>query len=177
MSSVDKRFSVEETIPGVYEFTTTAATVGLTKVYVTFENSKETKEKKLYLETQEKKFTIKETFKKRPYFVLENETEIYLVGSRNILIEGMNNFRDIGGYATDTGKHVKWGMLYRSDQLGNATEKGLAYFNTLGIKTIIDYRSLDEINKYPNPNYSSKIVTYQLDPNAHAAELSAQFQS
>lgn len=96
---------------------------------------------------------------------------------RNIPISGMNNFRDMGGYPTYDGKTVKWGKLYRSDHIFNADEQGLEQLKSLGIHTIIDYRSENEIEKYPNPQFDERIKTYQLDPDAHAAELAAQFSS
>ncbi len=96
---------------------------------------------------------------------------------RNIPISGMNNFRDMGGYPTSDGKTVKWGKLYRSDHIFNADEKGLEQLKTLNIHTIIDYRSDDEIEKYPNPVFDANVKTYHLDPDAHAAELAAQFSS
>lgn len=177
MSNVDKRFSVVESTPGVYELTRNSVSNSQTKIYVTHENNRESQAKKLLVETIEETVTIKGKFETRPYFIIENEKETYLIGTRNIRISGMNNFRDMGGYASKDRKYVKWGVLYRSDQPGNATKEGLDYLNSLGIHTIIDYRSSDEINKYPNPDFPIETVTYHLDPNAHAAELAAQFQS
>lgn len=96
---------------------------------------------------------------------------------RNIAISGMNNFRDLGGYPTVDKKTVVWGKLYRSDHIFNADETGLEQLKSLGIHTIIDYRSNDEISKYPNPVFDPSVRSWQLDPDAHAAELAAQFSS
>lgn len=96
---------------------------------------------------------------------------------RNIPISGMNNFRDLGGYPTGDGKTVRWGKLYRSDHIFNADEKGLEQLKTLGIHTIIDYRSGNEVAKYPNPVFDKTVKTWHLDPDAHTAELAAQFSS
>jgi len=96
---------------------------------------------------------------------------------RNIPISGMNNFRDIGGYLTGEGKTVRWGKLYRSDHIFNADKNGLEQLKTLNIHTIIDYRSQNEVEKYPNPVFDETVVTYHLDPDAHTAELAAQFSS
>lgn len=113
----------------------------------------------------------------RPYFLLKSGEKAYTIGERTLPVEGMNNFRDMGGYEAENGKMVKWGMLYRSDHIYNATDAGVAYLKKLDIHTIIDYRSDDEISKYPNKAVDDTIKTYQLDPVAHAAELSAQFTS
>ena len=99
------------------------------------------------------------------------------VEQRTLAIEGMINFRDMGGYHTKQGQQVRWGRLYRSDHLYNATAKGLEAIKALHIKRIIDYRSPDEISKYPNPILPAETIIYELDPSAHTAELSAQFSS
>lgn len=71
---------------------------------------------------------------------------------RNIYVEGVENVRDLGGYATEDGKTVKAGMLYRTAQfnydhenkqaiVSEPTEFGKdVLVNQLGIKTEIDVR-------------------------------------
>lgn len=95
---------------------------------------------------------------------------------RTLPIEGMNNFRDMGGYLTQDHRKVKWKRLYRSDHLYNATENGIAMLKPLNIQAVIDYRSPNEIAKYPNKVIGAEKI-YQFDPNAHTAELAAQFTS
>lgn len=112
-----------------------------------------------------------------PLFLVEVESQQYIVGERTLPVEGMNNFRDMGGYETYDGRTVKWKLLYRSDHIHNASLKGLEYLKALNIKTIIDYRSEDERGKYPNKVIDVNIKTYCLDPDAHTAELAAQFTS
>ncbi|KAF1304525.1 tyrosine-protein phosphatase [Enterococcus saccharolyticus] len=129
------------------------------------------------IKTNEASFTLTIDVDYRPYFLIKTEEESYVIGERTLPVEGMNNFRDMGGYPTVDGKHVKWGKLYRSDHIHNATAKGLEYLQKLGIHTIIDYRSDVEIEKYPNPTINDQVVTYHVDPAAHAAELAAQFQA
>lgn len=118
-----------------------------------------------------------ETEEIQPSFTYSYANQSILVKLRTMDIDGMNNFRDLGGYPTRDGRHVRWGLLFRSDQIYNASPKGLVELKELGIKTIIDYRSNHEIAKYPNPDMGKEIRSYQLDPNAHTAELSAQFTS
>lgn len=113
----------------------------------------------------------------RPFLRIKAANENIVIGERTLAVEGMNNFRDMGGYQAADGKRVKWGKLFRSDHLYNLTEKGCIYLQKLGIRTIIDYRSPNEISKYPNKVISGKEKTYYLDPNAHTAELAAQFTS
>lgn len=120
---------------------------------------------------------ILENISERPFFEIRSKEASFTLAERTLPIEGMNNFRDMGGYITKDGRRVKWGKLYRSDHLWNATEKGIKYLEQLNLSTIIDYRSDDEIEKYPNVYLGGEVRTFVLDPNAHAAELSAQFSS
>lgn len=113
----------------------------------------------------------------RPFFLVQTATDKLVIGERTLPVAGMNNFRDMGGYVAYQGKRVKWGKLYRSDHLYNLKEEGVAYLSRLGIQTIIDYRSPNEVAKYPNRTINGEEKTYQLDPNAHTAELAAQFTS
>lgn len=112
--------------------------------------------------------------KQRIYFILQTESGCQLFAERTLPIEGLNNFRDFGGYTTTEGRQVKWGMLYRSNHLFNLSEQAKNYLSHLGIKSIIDYRTQNEINKFPNcPIGENK--TYHLDATAQTAELAAQF--
>ncbi|WP_152657543.1 tyrosine-protein phosphatase [Oceanobacillus sp. CFH 90083] len=138
----------------------------------------EDKQPVFLLKTSETSFSIElDPMDYRPYFLLKFADKAYTIGERTLPVAGMNNFRDMGGYEAENGKTVKWGMLYRSDHIYNATDAGVAYLKGLNIHTIIDYRSDDEIRKYPNKIIDEKIKTHQLDPVAHAAELAAQFTS
>ena len=61
--------------------------------------------------------------------------------SRFFALEGVSNFRDIGGYLTKDGKRVKRGMAYRSAYLNDASAEAKDYMvNTLGIKVELDLR-------------------------------------
>ncbi|MHA7581827.1 tyrosine-protein phosphatase [Paenibacillus vandeheii] len=70
---------------------------------------------------------------------------------RVIPFEGTHNFRDIGGYRTADGRKVKYGLFYRSDELGGLSEQDLVSFQALNIKTIFDYRDDYEAQKKPDP--------------------------
>lgn len=70
---------------------------------------------------------------------------------RRIEFNGILNFRDLGGYESVFGGIVKWGKLYRSDGLNSLTEEDAKTFTKLGIKSIFDYRSRDEVFKKPDP--------------------------
>ncbi|MDK6231621.1 tyrosine-protein phosphatase [Aerococcus loyolae] len=132
---------------------------------------------KLLKKTNEDSFEMALEINFRPYFLIQSKQGRYIIAERTLPVDGMNNFRDMGGYRSKNNKRVKWGLLYRSDHIYNASEKGLDYLRKLNIGTIIDYRSENEIHKYPNPILDTCTKTYHLDPSAHVAELAAQFQS
>ncbi len=72
------------------------------------------------------------------------------VKRRHVVLEGAKNFRDIGGYATEDGHHVRWGLFYRADDLGDLTDADLARIHELGIQTVCDFRSNEEKAEHPD---------------------------
>ena len=55
--------------------------------------------------------------------------------------EGINNFRDLGGYYTADGQHqIKSGVLFRSANLHDATAADIAKLQEMGVTKIIDLR-------------------------------------
>src|SRR5450432_574651 len=69
---------------------------------------------------------------------------------REIKLHGVVNFRDIGGYPTKDGKHVKWGKIYRSAELSRLTPGGLDTLSQLSIAYIADFRGPYEIKMAPD---------------------------
>jgi protein-tyrosine phosphatase len=72
------------------------------------------------------------------------------VKKRHVVLDGAQNFRDLGGYATDDGRHVRWGLLYRSDNLAHLTDADLEKVQQLGIKLVCDFRSTEEKAEEPD---------------------------
>jgi protein-tyrosine phosphatase len=66
---------------------------------------------------------------------------------RRLEFSGAKNFRDLGGYQTVDGKVVRWGMLYRSDQLNKLTDTDLEHLAALQLDRIIDFRAEHEKEK------------------------------
>jgi len=72
------------------------------------------------------------------------------VRRRHVVLEGARNFRDLGGYATADGRTVRWGLLYRSDNLAHLTDADLDELARLGIKLVCDFRSAPEKAEEPD---------------------------
>ena len=67
------------------------------------------------------------------------------VATRNVIIPGIQNFRDLGGYPSYPGKRsTRWGMLYRSGEMESLKPNSVKELKNLGIRTIIDLRSPQE---------------------------------
>lgn len=69
---------------------------------------------------------------------------------RMVKLKGALNFRDIGGYATANGKHVKWGKIYRSAEINNLTAADLDTLQNRHINFILDFRGPAEVKIAPD---------------------------
>lgn len=86
------------------------------------------------------------------YLMVFNDKYRIRVAPRNINIAGIQNLRDLGGYASsEATKNVRWGMLYRSAQIDDIAPCSLYKLRNMKIKTIIDLRSEKEYQNYPTP--------------------------
>jgi len=72
-----------------------------------------------------------------------------ILAPRVVPLEGVQNFRDIGGYRTRDGRRVKWGLIFRSAELSQLTTADLSLVRELDIKTIHDLRSVSERESEP----------------------------
>lgn len=82
----------------------------------------------------------------RPYFTLRDERDgsVVHVAERVVTLERGSNFRDLGGYPAAGGKHVRWGVIYRTAAMPMLTDADYRYVGRLGIRSIIDLRSVEE---------------------------------
>jgi len=64
---------------------------------------------------------------------------------RQVPLVRQQNFRDLGGYEAEDGRTVKWGVVYRSGELSQLDDGDVAKLSELGIKTVVDLRSQEEI--------------------------------
>jgi protein-tyrosine phosphatase len=83
---------------------------------------------------------------------------------RRVRFEGVINFRDLGGYVTDSGGRTRWGQVFRSDALHRLTAADLLGYERFGIRTVYDLRSDEERTLRPNPMTSRVIALESLIP-------------
>ncbi|KAJ3318461.1 hypothetical protein HDU93_003887, partial [Gonapodya sp. JEL0774] len=67
---------------------------------------------------------------------------------RVIDVEGVQNFRHVGGYPTREGRVTRVGALWRSGHPGGVTENGVKVMLDRNIRTVFDLRSVGECKKY-----------------------------
>ncbi|MBN2328489.1 MAG: tyrosine-protein phosphatase [Candidatus Omnitrophica bacterium] len=84
--------------------------------------------------------------------------------SRWLGIEGAVNSRDAGGYITQNGGKIRWGVLLRSNQLAYLTERGQQQFQDLGVKTIVDFRTESQAAAAPDVDGASETASYHHFP-------------
>ena len=87
--------------------------------------------------------------------------------TRKLPFTGAHNFRDLGGYKTSDGKTVKWGKVYRSDNLHSLTDEDLKYMERLNIKSVVDFRSDEERNEEPDrltPDMTPILLPIKFEP-------------
>jgi protein-tyrosine phosphatase len=78
------------------------------------------------------------------------------VERRHVQLDGAQNFRDLGGYPTEDGRHVRWGLFFRSDKLSDLSDRDLDEVRELGLKLVCDFRTPyereEDPDRLPEPN-------------------------
>lgn len=118
----------------------------------------------------------------RPFFLLRDQKsgKTVRVAERVLPLAQGSNFRDIGGYPAAGGRHVKWGMIYRSGATPVLTDSDLRMVDALRLANMVDLRSTDERQLAPSRiagvpysavGYSMRTITGAMTPaSANAAK-------
>jgi protein-tyrosine phosphatase len=87
----------------------------------------------------------------RRYFVLVDEADhkALPLAERVVPLAQGSNFRDIGGYVGAGGKHVRWGLIYRSAAQAMLSPEDVARIKALKVTQLVDLRSTEERSLAP----------------------------
>jgi protein-tyrosine phosphatase len=100
--------------------------------------------------------------------------------TRVLALEAAYNFRDLGGYPTADGRVTKWRTLFRADGLHRLTEADLRVMRDIGLRTVVDLRTADELiergrfplNAHPVGYHHVSLMDVIWDPGQAPAESS-----
>ncbi|WP_165954152.1 tyrosine-protein phosphatase [Seongchinamella unica] len=101
---------------------------------------------------------------------------------RLLNFEGVDNFRDLGGYEAAGGRKVKWGTLYRSANFAETSRSDQQVLDRLNLYALVDFRSAAEKAEEPNqlpekPAYRLvEIPTMDGGNNSVHEEIIARFE-
>ncbi|MCQ2772036.1 MAG: tyrosine-protein phosphatase [Bacilli bacterium] len=85
--------------------------------------------------------------------------------ARHYNFEGIENFRELGGFETPFGD-TSYNVIYRSGTLSDATDNDLKKIKELGIRSVIDFRTPKTKEEFPDKTlHMEGIVTYQFNVN------------
>lgn len=102
----------------------------------------------------------------RSYFQLITQDGKAILAERHLPMAGGYNFRDLGGIKNSEGRYVKWGKIFRSDDLSHLTPEDLRYLSSIPLISVVDFRSEQEINVAPDkvPATTHKDYAYSITP-------------
>jgi protein-tyrosine phosphatase len=91
-------------------------------------------------------YSVDHADRARRYFVLldPRDRRQVTVAERLVPLAQGSNFRDIGGYVGAGGKHVRWGLIYRSAGQPLLTPEDVDQIKALGVAQLVDLRSSEE---------------------------------
>jgi protein-tyrosine phosphatase len=69
---------------------------------------------------------------------------------REVKLRGAANFRDLGGYVTADGHHVRWGSIYRSADISKLTDSDVVVLEHRHVSTVVDLRGVQESKQAPD---------------------------
>lgn len=122
-------------------------------------------------------FQIKVPVKDLPqYYIIKainSDFSTNLFAERVIPIKNAINVRDMGGYQANDGRFLKWGLLYRGDQLSKLDEDDLQVLMNYNFETLVDYRSPHERQYHPNRFLPTVLQVFNCDPQSSFSEAAA----
>lgn len=84
------------------------------------------------------------------FFKLQTKTEQGIIAEKHLPMKGGYNFRDLGGMESKNKKTIKWGKIFRSDDLQNLLPDDIIYLASIPINAIADLRTQGESKQAPD---------------------------
>ena len=93
------------------------------------------------------------------------------VPGQSVPIASVPNLRDLGGWPTQDGGRIRWGLVYRSTELGRLAGVDMEAFAALGIRSVYDLRTAAERCAQPDrlPPGTENVVVDVLAGSVDAA--------
>ncbi|WP_255491336.1 tyrosine-protein phosphatase [Dysgonomonas sp. ZJ279] len=107
-------------------------------------------------------FPLNVSLTARSYFGLMTPKGRSVLAERHLPMAGSYNFRDLGGIKTAEGRYIKWGKLFRGDDMSNLTDEDLTYLSSIPITSVIDFRAENESRRAPDKLPPSARFTYPI---------------
>ncbi|MAJ79849.1 MAG: hypothetical protein CMK30_00750 [Porticoccaceae bacterium] len=90
---------------------------------------------------------------------VESEASLSVTSnSREVILDGGINFRDIGGYKSRDGRLVRWRKVLRSGHLSNLTDNDKITLLNIGVNQVHDFRRKEEQNRQPSREFGAKTI-------------------
>lgn len=143
----DEGFSVSSDSPGNYSLTTNAEETEDLTVYASTNARQPVEDGEDVGTLSSDSVTVDDLGgDSRWYFgVRDSDGNTVTSATRQVGLEGAKNVRDLGGYATEDGHTVKWGVAFRGDHLGALNEADAAKLETANISDVVDFRLEEEV--------------------------------
>jgi protein-tyrosine phosphatase len=90
---------------------------------------------------------------------------------RVLRLEGVRNFRDLGGYPTADGLITAWDQVFRADSVSFLTHEGWKEMAKLNIKRVYDLRRQNERDQWPTIEHGLGHEVIHLPVGPQAAEM------
>ncbi|MDF7639577.1 tyrosine-protein phosphatase [Lactobacillus sp. ESL0791] len=108
------------------------------------------------------------------YFLIKSKNfSTNLFAERVLPLANAINVRDMGGYEANDGRILKWGILFRGDQLSKIDETDQQILTNYNLQTIVDYRSPHERRFHPNKFLPTVVQILNCDPQSSFSEAAA----
>ena len=75
---------------------------------------------------------------------------LFNLAPRQVPMSAAANFRDYGGYLTESGQQVAWGKLFRTGHMGDLSDADVEAIARLGIVRVCDFRREEEAAHRPS---------------------------